>query len=504
MKPEDIIDAMNNVDDNIINEANNERKPKKKGRKWMKWVAVAACFCIVIGAVLGHFHFNPPEQVIDSNTTVNTQSQQKNPVLGSFSVAKASYPTMVKYPIETDFANENGELDWNAFSDAFEEWNADAEKRLANVAQATRYSRFFTSTVKTFFADTKGENLVYSPVNVYMALSMLAESTDGQTRKQILDLLGSNDIASLRTLANKLWMSNYTDDGLKTNILANSVWMNNGLEYNKSTLDILAKNYYASSFSGLMGSDVYNKALQGWLNEQTGGLLKEQANEVEFNDSTVLGLASTVYFKGGWQDEFPDYLTKADTFFGTKGNETSDFMYQHNPHLPLYTDDRFTATSLPFKGSGKMWLILPEEGVTPESLIQKGDINPLLNGSTPKTAKNNVIVNLYMPKFDVVSSMDLIDSIKTLGVSDVFDETKADFSPIMPNQSAYVSQINHSARVTVDEKGCTAAAFTVIGVDTESAPMGEEIEFRLNRPFVFVITSDDSTPLFVGIVNTVK
>lgn len=504
MKPEDIIDAMNSVDDNIINEVNNERKPKKKGRMWMKWVAVAACFCIVIGAVLGHFHFNPPEQVIDSNTTVNTQSQQKNPVLGSFSVAKASYPTMVKYPVETDFANENGELDWEAFSEAFEEWNVDAEKRLANVAQATRYSHFFTSTVKTFFADTKGENLVYSPVNVYMALSMLAESTDGQTRKQILDLLGTNDIASLRTLANKLWMSNYTDDGLKTNILANSVWMNNGLEYNKSTLDILAQNYYASSFSGLMGSDEYNKALQGWLNEQTGGLLKNQANEVEFNDSTVLGLASTVYFKGGWQDEFPDYLTKADTFFGTKGNETSDFMYQRNPHLPLYTDDRFTATALSFKNSGKMWLILPEEGVTPENLILKGDINPILNGATLKTAKNNVIVNLYMPKFDVVSSMDLIDNIKTLGVSDVFDETKADFSPIMPNQSAYVSQINHSARVTVDEKGCTAAAFTVIGVDTESAPMGEEIEFRLNRPFVFVITSDDSTPLFVGIVNTVK
>lgn len=504
MKPEDIIDAMNNIDDNVIDEVKNEIKPKKKGKIWIKCVAVAACFCIVIGAVLGHFHFNPPEQVIDSNTTVNTQNQQKKPVLGSFSVAKASYPAMVKYPIETDFANENGELDWKAFSDAYDKWNADAERRQANVAQADKYSHFFTTTIKTFFADTKGENLVYSPVNVYMALSMLAESTDGQTRKQILDLLGTNDITSLRTLANKLWLSNYTDDGLKTNILANSVWLRDGVDYNKSTLELLAEKYYASTFSGLMGSDEYNKALQNWLNEQTGGLLKEQANEVEFNDSTVLGLASTVYFKGGWQDEFPDYLTKADTFFGTKGNETADFMYQRNPHLPLYTDDRFTATSLSVKGSGKMWLILPEEGVTPENLIQKGDINPILNGATPKTAKNNVIVNLYMPKFDVVSSMDLIDSIKTLGVSDVFDETKADFSPIMPNQSAYVSQINHSARVTVDEKGCTAAAFTVIGVDTESAPMGEEIEFRLNRPFIFVITSDDSTPLFVGIVNTVK
>lgn len=504
MKPEDIIDAMNNIDDNIINEADIKRKPVKKSKMWLKWVAVAACFCIVIGAVLGHFHFNPTEQIVDNSTTVNTQNQQKNPVLGSFSVEKASYPTMVKYPVETDFANENGEFDWEAFSDAYEEWNADAEKRLSNVAQATKYSSFFTSTTKTFFADTKGGNLVYSPVNVYMALSMLAESTDGQTRQQILDLLGANDISSLRTLANKLWMSNYTDDGLKTNILANSVWMNNGLKYNESTLNILAKNYYASSFSGLMGSDEYNKALQDWLNEQTGGLLKEQANEVEFNDSTVLGLASTVYFKGGWQDEFPDYLTNTNTFFGTKGSEITDFMYQRNTHLPLYADDRFSATSLSFKGSGKMWLILPDEGVTPESLIQQGDINPILNGTTPKTKKENVIVNLYMPKFDVSSSMDLIESIKTLGVSDVFDETKSDFSPIMPNERAYVSQINHSARVTVDEKGCTAAAFTVIGVDTEAEPMGEEIEFRLNRPFVFVITSDDSTPLFVGVVNTVK
>ena len=503
MKPEDIIDAMNNIDNDILDDAHNKRKPKKKEKIWIKWIAVAACFCIVIVAVLGHFHFGSPEPIIDGSTS-NTQNQQKNPVLGSFSVANASYPTMVKYPIETDFANENGDLDWEAFSDAYEEWNAEAIKRQSNITHSTRYSHFFTTTTKTFFSDTKGENLVYSPVNVYMAFSMLAESTDGQTRQQILDLLGVSDIDTLRSLANRLWTNNYSDDGLKTTILANSVWMSDGLEYNKPTLDVLAKNYYASSFSGLMGSAEYNKALQNWLNEQTGGLLESQAKEVEFNKSTVLGLASTVYFKGGWQDEFSEYLTKADTFYGTKGNETADFMYQSKPHLPIYNDERFTATSLSFNGSGKMWFILPDEDITPESLIQNGDINPILKGEAPKNINNSAIVNLYLPKFDVVSSMDLIKNLKALGVSDVFDETKADFSPILYNQSAYVSQISHSARVTVDEKGCTAAAFTVIAADTEAFIEGNEIDFKLNRPFVFVITSDDSTPLFVGIVNTVK
>ena len=41
------------------------------------------------------------------------------------------------------------------------------------------------------------------------------------------------------------------------------------------TLETLAEYYYASSYSGTMGSMEYNKMLQDWLNEQTGGLLKE-------------------------------------------------------------------------------------------------------------------------------------------------------------------------------------------------------------------------------------
>lgn len=494
MKPEDIIDAMNNISDEITTEAQNIRSDNKKKKTWMKWVAVAACFCMIAGAVLGHFHFNPPDNPVPSlnSPTVN---------LLSCTISNAVYPKMLSYPVETDFDDGNGNLDWNAYSDALDKWYDDFEIRLANTAQATKYSHFFTLTTKTFLADTKGENLVYSPVNVYMALSMLAESTDGHTRQEILDLLGVHDIEEVRTLANKLWMSNYADDGITTNILANSVWLSDKVTYNKSTLDTLAKKYYASSFSGKMGSDSYNKAIRNWLDEQTGGLLKDQANEIEFNTETVLGLASTVYFKARWNNEFPEHLTKSDIFNGTNGKQSTNFMYQRNTDITLYSDDNYTATALPFNNSGKMWLILPDENSSPEALISNGNINPILNGATPKTVHTNTIINLYMPKFDVTSSIGLIDGIKSLGVSDVFDEVTADFSPIMQNQSGYVSQIEHSARVTVDEEGCTAAAFTVIGVDTEAAIMGQEVDFRLNRPFIFVITADDSTPLFVGVVN---
>ena len=505
MKPEDIMNSMNGVNDEIINDAQKIRTKKKKNKLWMKWVAVAACLCIAVCGIFGHFHFRKPQTPSPSAEPGTTLNNSSPALLSPFSVSKAVYPQMMKYPSENDYLTDNGEIDWTAYTNAVTKWHEDFQKRSKNTASADDYSVFINATTKKFFADTKGENLVYSPVNVYMALCMLAESTGGQTRQEILDLLGARSVEELRTKANNLWLSNYSDDGVKTNILANSVWMNESLSYNKDTLDILAEKYYASSFSGTMGSEDYNTTLQSWLNEQTGGLLKDQADGLEFTSEMVLSLASTVYFKGGWESEFSEHLTKSETFRGTKGNESIDFMYQQLNGVPYYTDDNFSATYLSFKNSGKMWLILPDEGTTPEALLKNGDIDSILNGSIPAAKHSGHLINLYMPKFDVVSSMELADYIKALGVNDVFSENGADFSPILSGSfPAYVSSINHSARVTVDEKGCTAAAFTVIIAEGTMVPEGTEIDFRLNRPFIFVITADDSTPLFVGVVNTVK
>ena len=59
---------------------------------------------------------------------------------------------------------------------------------------------------------------------------------------------------------------------------------------------------------------------------------------------------------------------------------------------------------------------------------------------------------------------------------------------------------NHAARVVIDEEGCTAAAFTVVAPGGSAAPE-DEVDFVLDRPFLFCITGDSGLPLFVGIVN---
>lgn len=200
----------------------------------------------------------------------------KNDSAKSYDIAKANYPKNVPYPKESEYIDKKtGEFNDEAFSKAYEEWDKD---RNAQLNQSKDYAiglgNFFNSSTKQFLSDTKGENKIFSPLNIYMTLAMLAETTDANSRNQILELLDAKDINSLRTNAKALWNANYRNDGASANILANSIWLDKSIQFNKETMDILAENYYTSSFSGEMGSDAFDKALQAWINEQTNGLLE--------------------------------------------------------------------------------------------------------------------------------------------------------------------------------------------------------------------------------------
>ena len=98
--------------------------------------------------------------------------------------------------------------------------------------------------------------------------------------------------------------------------------------------------------------------------------------------------------------------------------------------------------------------------------------------------------------------------LRALGVSDVFDFDRADFSPLVDfdrfDKAVAVTQVQHAARVKIDEKGCEAAAFTAVRADAQSAAPEDlpVVEMDLDRPFAFMITGVDGLPLFLGTVNS--
>ena len=419
-------------------------------------------------------------------------------------LAAAQYPQMSQYPDESKFTKLNGDFDSDGFDQVYDAWRADRQKQLDQPEGYTDVlDGYLRTVIPQLLTDGSGENKACSPINIYMALAMLAEITDGESRDQILSLLGSDDLNDLRTEASAVWNANYSNDGAVTSILASSLWLNDKINFKQEAMDALAKYYYASSFRGEMGSAALDQALQDWINQQTGGLLKEQASGLTMDKETILALATTIYFRAKWAGEFSEGNTRPETFHADSGDVTCDFMHQSGTNT-YYWSDRFSAVSKRLEGSGAMLFLLPDEGVTPEELLADEAALDLLLGSgesVESVESKYLIVNLSVPKFDIASELDLTASLKNLGITDVFDPASADFSPMTADTEAYLSQARHAARVAIDEEGVTAAAYTVMMTAGAAAPPEEEVDFALNRPFVFAITGTDGLPLFVGIVR---
>lgn len=409
-------------------------------------------------------------------------------------LALAVYPQMAPYASSFD-------------REAFEAWSKDVEAQQRDLGDTSAVEDFFAQSAQVFLKGTAGENRTYSPLNIYMALAMLAQVTGGESREQILSTLGSESIDALRQQASDVWNANYRDDGSLTSILASSLWLDREIRYNQDTMDTLAKDFYASSYRGEMGSDEYNQLFQDWLNEQTGGLLEEAAGDMELDRETVMALATTVSFQAKWYDEFMESETAPQTFHGPDRDVETDFMHQSEERGDYYWGERFSAISQPFAEGGDMWFLLPDEGVSPEELLADDEAMEFLFCAHKYEweKQDMVTVNKSIPKFDISSQFDLKEGMKALGITDVFDPMLSDFTPMTTDvkEPIILSEANHAARVTIDEEGCTATAFTVMKFEKMSACAGapDEVDFVLDRPFFFCITGESGLPLFMGIVN---
>lgn len=415
-------------------------------------------------------------------------------------LAEPEYPEMVAYPNDAMNTNDN--------QDKYQAWKTGIK---AQYDQPDGYDKgldtFFARAIPQLLEDT-GENAVCSPLNIYMALAMLAETTGGDSRASILNALNADSIESMRTQAGHVWNAHYRADGAAACLLANSLWLNEGYTFNRDTVDTLADRYYASVFQGDLGSDSMNNALRAWLSVQTQGLLDDYIDNVEMSGQEALALASTVFFQAKWDSRFSDLNNTEGIFHSPGGDTETTFMNKTMYYGPYYYGEDFGAVKLDLEGAGvsgeaAMWLILPDEGYDPQDILDSGyALDMILGQSDQERNKATVKVHLSLPKFDISAETDLQKGLTALGLGDLFSETAADFSAILPEaQGAHLDKVTHAARVAIDEEGITAAAYTVMMIAGAAPPPEEEVYFTLDRPFLFVITSADGLPLFVGIIN---
>ena len=152
-----------------------------------------------------------------------------------------------------------------------------------------------------------------------------------------------------------------------------------------------------------------------------------------------------------------------------------------------------------------MWFILPDEGKTTADVLSDGTYGEMISlgdGEEGWQNKKYMKVNLSVPKFDVSSTINLKEGLNKMGVTKVFDMESSDFTAITSDTPVYISAVNQSARVEIDEKGVKAATYIEIPGCGSAMPPEEIIDFVLDRPFVFVI-SKGNLPLSTGVVNNI-
>lgn len=478
MKAKRVYDAVTCLPADLIMKAG-AHKFKKRPKKALFLSAVAAALVLAVAAGALLFPVHTPQVL---------------PGAVAEEIERAQFPASVPYPKDEEMFTE-------AYFDKYDTWIQDLHSRRLAPGTADSLQPFFQNSAKTFLSDTDGENAVFSPVNLYAALCMLAEITGGDSHAQVLGVLGQSDTEEMRLQAQKILLSIYRDDGVQTCLPAAAVFLNDRIDFKPEALSNLAEGYYASSYRGEMGSSEMNALFQSWLDENTGGLLAEYAREKTLEADTVLALASALYVNVGWESRFSPEATVRGEFYAPGETVQADYM-KKSAIGTYYRGENFSAVYFAFEGDGGMWFFLPDEGTEPERLLDSEEIYRLMDDSGAHENAVRAKIHSSVPKFDITGEIDLIEGLRSLGITDVFRADLSDFTPLTELKEIYVNKAEQNARIKIDEEGVLGAAFTIMTVRATGALLPqEEIHFTLNRPFLFVAASPDNIPLFMGVVN---
>ncbi len=477
MKRKHVLEILDKIDDRYVNETANTPKKTKKRSYLIAAIAAALAVVICINCVLNI------------------------PTITAKAIALPGEARILERP-DIDAYEDNEQY----FADV-DIWRAALDDRMAVTNTAlSSLTPFFTKASAEFLISPDNANTLWSPINAYIGLSMLAEITDGDSRGEILELFGAKSLEELRAQVSAVWESVYKDDGNEISVSANSLWLEDGLNYNQDAMNNLAYHYYSSVYQTDLGSDKANKEIGNWLDENTGGLLKNSTDKIDLSPDTVLALYSTLYFQAKWSDEFNSKNNTDGVFHGINGDTSVTYMNKKLYQMNYYWHEDFSAVALYLKNGSTMWFILPDEGKTTADVLNSGAYGELIFSDASEEIWQNqkyMKVNLSVPKFDVSHSFNLTEGLSKMGVTKVFDPTSSDFTAITSDTPVYVAAVNQSARVEIDEKGVKAATYIEIPGAGSAMPPEEIIDFVLDRPFVFAITKG-KLPLFTGVVNNIQ
>lgn len=376
---------------------------------------------------------------------------------------------------------------------------------------------FSFSFIEEYVKNNSGlGNVCLSPISLYSSLAVASKASNGETQREILNVLGS-DLSTLDLYYPQLYsllnFERYTTtffgkgDICTKEHLSNSIWLNNSASFKENCLEDLANNYYCHSYSAdfVENNQLTNNFITNFVEEETSNLLKPN---FEFDASTLFVILSCLYLKDLWKYDGSDISLTSDLYEFTNSDKTtqkSHFMQDLYKISKPFVNEKFTSFYVSAYGNTKVTFMLPNDDFELEDIVNKENLlkafNFDYNGFLP-TEKTIYYTRCLFPSFEASTDNELSPILHALGINKMFS-CDADFSSLF-NGLAFVNQVRHISKINVDKKGIEGASVNAIQACGSSGPIGGYTEvyqdFVVDKCFAYII-STNNVPVFSGIIN---
>ncbi|MCR4581425.1 MAG: hypothetical protein K5666_02815 [Bacilli bacterium] len=361
-------------------------------------------------------------------------------------------------------------------------------------------SSFSTS----FFINTNKvatDNFLVSPYSVKVALSMLRDGANNNTKTEIDKVIGSDKIPLLNNdsvhIANALFIRDTYKDGINPS-------------YKQGLIDNYKSDVLYDEFKT---PDVINN----WVKKETSDMIEKVVEEM--NDDFVLGLANAIAIDVKWKHPFDCISTSSNEFTrkdGTKFNVEMMHQTYSTSDVSYIASEDAKGIIIPYEDETNLEFIaiLPNDNI--DDYIKELTLEKIyLMEEKKESGSEDVNIRLSLPRFKYDFDLkEFMQVLSNMGIKDVFDPQKSDLTTMMTKDkmkelnidSLYVAEAVHKTHIDLNEKGTKAAAVTYFGVykNTSVAEPRQPkiINVELNKSFIYMIRDKESKEiLFIGVVD---
>lgn len=359
-------------------------------------------------------------------------------------------------------------------------------------------NQFAFDLFKNVASGDKNANVFFSPVSISTALAMAYAGSQGETQKQMAQVLhftgSQQEVASgFHTLMTS--MSQPANNAYQLNI-ANALWAQKNTRFVAEFTNLMS-TYYSGEFNSVNFGDAQQTlaTINHWVAGKTANKIPQLLHPGDISALTRLVLTNAVYFKGDWTTPFVETLTQPENFTTGDGAQKQVPMMHRTGRMTYAQSSDLQMLELPYRGNEQSMLIL---------LPRAGAPDPWSNFTWEKLQQlrkqmTETKVILSLPRFKLEDRLSLAPSLSQMGMPDAFSRT-ANFSGITGESGWHISAVIHDAVIDVNEKGTEAAAATGVAISTLAMRREPEpVIFRADHPFLYMIVHKPSNSiLFMG------